>query len=113
LKEPRQIYVAFVDEKIKSTYDNLSKGTSEEKELYKFISRAITDLKNNPFTGTKIPSKLWPKEYSKNNKINSLYKYDLPNGWRLIYTIKGSHLEILSIIIEWFDHKNYERKFKY
>jgi len=27
--------------------------------------------------------------------------------------LNGSQLEILSIIIEWFDHKNYDRKFKY
>jgi hypothetical protein len=56
---------------------------------------------------------LWPKGYSTKHNINSLYKYDLPNGWRLIYTVKGSQLEILSIIIEWFDHKGYERRFKY
>jgi len=70
-------------------------------------------LKQDPFIGIKIPFKLWPQNYVQKHKINSLYKYDLPSGWRLIYTIKGSQLEILSIIIEWFDHKNYERKFKY
>jgi len=113
LNEIRQIKVAFVDDKIKSIYDKLLVGTSEERELHKFISRAISDLKLNPFIGIKIPAKLWPKGYSTKHNINSLYKYDLPNGWRLIYTVKGSQLEILSIIIEWFDHKGYERRFKY
>jgi hypothetical protein len=46
-------------------------------------------------------------------KINSLHKYNLPNGWRMLYTIKGNEIEIISIIIEWIRHKEYERKFKY
>ena len=39
--------------------------------------------------------------------------YDLPNGWRLIYTIETNEILVLAIILEWFDHKNYERTFNY
>jgi hypothetical protein len=47
-------------------------------------------------------------------RIKNLWKYDLPNGWRLLYTITADNeVEIISAILEWFDHKNYERKFKY
>ena len=70
-------------------------------------------MKKDPFVGIKIPKKLWPKEYGKNYGINNLWKYDLPNAWRLIYTVKGDAVQIVAIILEWFDHKKYERKFKY
>ncbi len=30
-----------------------------------------------------------------------------------MYTIKKDNVVILSIILEWLDHKNYERRFKY
>jgi hypothetical protein len=30
--------------------------------------------------------------------INNLRKYDLPNGWRLLYTIKGNEIEITDVI---------------
>ena len=36
------------------------------------------------------------------------------DGWRLIYTITTPNkIEILSVILEWFDHPEYERKFHY
>jgi len=47
-------------------------------------------------------------------QINNLWKYGLPDGWRLIYTIKTPNkVQILAVILEWFDHKEYERKFNY
>ncbi len=39
--------------------------------------------------------------------------YDLPSAWRLIYTIESDEIKIVSIILEWFDHKDYEKKFNY
>lgn len=50
----------------------------------------------------------------KKYRITNLWKYDLPDGWRLLYSITTpSKVEILSIIIEWFNHKNYGRRFRY
>ena len=46
-------------------------------------------------------------------KIYDFLAYDLPKGWRLIYSVTRKGVEVLSIILEWFDHKNYERRFKY
>lgn len=105
--------IAFADADIEKAFREIKEGRYEERQLFEFIRRAIEDMKKNPFCGTRIPSKLWPEEYVKKYNIKNLMKYDLPNGWRLIYTIRGNELEIISIIIEWFDHKNYERRFKY
>ncbi|HPV66505.1 MAG TPA: hypothetical protein PK655_03600 [archaeon] len=44
---------------------------------------------------------------------SNLWKYNLSNGWRLTYTIRGGEIEVISIIIEWFCHKKYENRFKY
>jgi len=112
-QDARQRHVVFADEKIKEAFDKLKAGTSEEQELYRLISRAADGLKESPFVGIKIPKTVWPKKYVQKYAINNLWKYDLPDGWRLIYTVKGSTLEIVSIILEWFDHKNYERRFGY
>ncbi len=46
--------------------------------------------------------------------MNNLWKYDLPDGWRIIYTITTPNkIEILAIILEWSDHKGYEKRFGY
>jgi hypothetical protein len=72
------------------------------------------DLEINAFCGIQIPKRLIPKEYILKYKIQNLWKYDLPDGWRLIYSIMPQgKVEILSVIFEWFNHKEYERKFNY
>jgi Txe/YoeB family toxin of Txe-Axe toxin-antitoxin module len=109
----KEIFVAFISEKIKKEFESLKEGKFEDKKLYEFISRAINDLKKNPSCGIKIPKKLWPKEYFQGGNITNLFKYDLPNSWRLIYTIKEDEIRIVNIILEWFSHKEYEKRFGY
>jgi hypothetical protein len=78
-----------------------------------FIDRALNDLKKDPDCGAKIPKRLWPKIYTQRYRISNLWKYDLPNAWRLLYTIESDEVMIMSIVLEWFDHKGYEKRFKY
>jgi len=113
IKDTRIKYVSFVNEKTKESFNKLEKGKVEDKQLYDFINRVIDDLKENPLVGIKIPRKQWPKEYIRKYGINNLWKYDLPHGWRLIYTIKGDAAQVVSIILEWFDHKTYNIRFGY
>ena len=109
----REIEVWFGDEKAKEAYESLKTGKYEDRELYEFISRAIEDLKKDPFCGISIPKSLIPKAYKTKYDVDNLWKYNLPNAWRLVYFIKGDSVKILSIILEWFDHKEYERRFNY
>ena len=54
-----------------------------------------------------------PRKYVQEYSITNLWKYDLPDAWRLIYTIGSDELKIVNIILEWFDHKEYEKRFHY
>ena len=107
------IAVTFGTLKIEKEFEELKNGKFEDKNLYTFIDRAITDLKKNPSCGTKISKHLWPKEYVTNYEIKNLWKYDLPNAWRLLYTIVGNEVKIVSVILDWMTHKEYDRKFHY
>jgi len=109
----RVIRVLVVDEQLKKSFFALEHGKNEEKELFSFINRAMDDLKKDCFCGIRIQNNHWPKKYVQKYGINSLYKYDLPNGWRLIYTIRGSEIEIVAVILEWMNHKEYDRRFGY
>lgn len=109
----KEVKVVFINEKLKSKFEDLISDRFEENQLYNFINRAIDDLKVNPFCGIKIKKRLWPKEYVNKYGITNLWKYDLPNSWRLIYTIEASEITIISILLEWFNHKDYERRFHY
>lgn len=103
-------YVGFIDKKTEKEY---YKAKEEDPQLFKFLERATNDLKINPECGIKIPKGLWPKEYTSKHSIDNLWKYNLPNAWRVIYTIVRDKVKIVSIILEWMDHKNYERRFGY
>lgn len=105
--------VHFGDEKLKEAYETLKTSKVEEQLLYKWISRAIDDLSNNAFCGIQIPKRLIPKIYIEKYNIDNLWKYDLPKGWRLIYSVTNEGVCILSIILEWMDHKEYEKRFNY
>ena len=109
----REKFVAFASEEIKHAFEELGKGKFEDLQLLGFLRRAIDDLKKNPLIGINIPKNLIPREYIVKFDVDNLRKYDLPNGWRLLYTIKGDDIMIISVLIEWLDHKNYERRFGY
>jgi len=94
--------------------EKLFKSLPEEEDLKKYMLRAIEDIKENAFCGIRIPKRLFPIDYIKRYNVTNLWKYDLPDGWRLIYTvISPDKVEIVSVILEWFNHKNYERRFNY
>ena len=105
--------VHFKDEKLKASYNKLKHSRVEDQMLYKWISRAIDDLEENVFCGIQIPKRLIPKAYIEKYKIDNLWKYDFPKGWRLLYSVANGGVSIISIILEWLSHKDYERRFSY
>ena len=109
----RKISVRIADPKLYEDLQKLKEGTFQQKQLYKFIDRATDDLKENPFCGIKIPKRLWPRSYVKKYNINNLWKYDLANGWRVIYTVEADKVQIISVILEWCSHPAYKRRFRY
>ena len=105
--------VRFVDENIKRAFYKLQEGDKSEEELFRFIDQALNNIEKNAFCGIQIPKKQIPKEYIKKYNVQNLWKYDLPNAWRLIYSIKGGKAVVVSIVLEWLDHKEYNRRFGY
>jgi len=102
--------VVFIDEKLENSFNSLK----DEDPIKKSIVSAIRELKKNAFSGIQVPKNLIPKEYIKKYGIKNLWKYDLPKGWRLLYTITADNeVELISAILEWFDHQEYERRFNY
>ncbi len=105
--------VKFADEMIKRAYYSLEKGDAAERELFKQLTRAFSDLEGNAFCGIQIQKKLIPKSYLKKYGVDNLWKYDLPKGWRLLYSVRRNEIIVISIILEWLPHKEYERRFGY
>ncbi len=105
--------IKFADEKLCEAFYNLEKGDYSEKELFKAIRKALDAIESNAFCGIQIPKRQITKNYIKKYEIENLWKYNLPGGWRLIYSITKGDILVISLIIEYLEHRAYERKFNY
>jgi hypothetical protein len=93
----------------------LEKGVSSTKEqtLFSSINQKVDLLKCNPQYGVHIAKNKIPKNYVLNYDVNNLWKCNLSGAWRMIYTLKGTEVEIFAIVLDIFSHKKYEKKFNY
>lgn len=93
----------------------IAKGitSSDHQTLLNSIKQKIGILKANPEYGIHIPKDRIPKEYIRDYDANNLWKVNLSGAWRMIYTIRGSEVEIISLILDIMNHRDYEKKFKY
>jgi len=106
--------IVFGNEKVRESFEKLKNSKSEEKQLYDSLVKAFGKLEKNAFSGIRIQKRLVPKEYEqKFGELGCLWKYNLPNAWRLIYSVGKKEVIVLSIILEWLKHKDYEKRFKY
>jgi len=112
-----------LSEEADEVYQELNKIAGEEKlkginnsfhqTLLRSINRVRDLLKQNPFAGDQVPKRLIPKKYVKKFDVDNVWRIELANRWRLIYTITGNQIEIITFIIDIFSHKNYDKVFGY
>jgi len=95
--------------------EEISKGitSSDYQTLLNSIKQKIEFLKENPQYGVHIEKKKISKEYLIKYDVNNLWKMNLSGFWRMIYTIRGNSVEIVSLVLDLLNHKEYEKKFKY
>ena len=118
----KEIKVSFSEE-FNRQYNLLLSEVKKEKikgiknslnfQLLKAIDRTLDILKIDPDYGINIPKNLIPKKYISDYGINNLRKVNLPSYWRLCYTIKTDSFEIVSILLEFMNHKDYNKRFGY
>jgi len=85
------------------------KESTQEMQLLKSIKQKIEFIKANPFYGDNIAKKLIPKGYN----VTNLWRVELTNFWRMLYTIKGDQIEIVCFVLDIMDHPKYDKKFGY
>lgn len=88
---------------------NIGKTSTPETQLFKSIKTKIEFIKQNPFYGDNIKKELIPKKYN----VLNLWRIELTNYWRMLYTIRGDEIEIICFILEIIDHDDYDKIFGY
>src|SRR3989338_6193817 len=74
---------------------------SLEMQLLKSIDREISNIKINYIS----------KQVVQRYGTNKLWKLELVSFWRIIYTITGDEVKIITFILEIMDHKKYDKVF--
>ncbi len=97
-------------------YLNSEATTSKiEKSILNAIKNKAVLIKENPHYGNPIAKKLIPKEYVKKYGTKNLFRIELPNFWRMLYSLEEGEtkIEIVAFVIEMLDHKKYNKRFGY
>ena len=87
--------------------------SSEEIQLLKSIKQKIDFIKSNPFYGNPIAKNLIPEEYKIKYKVINLFRVELSQFWRMLYTLKGDEIEIVAFVLDILPHPDYDKKFGY
>lgn len=109
----------ILSENAHKQYIKLNRFAKQESEnsvhhsLLKSVERVIEMLKKDPFKGEQIRKKMMPKSYIRKYGIDNLWRIELSNYWRMLYTIKGGSIEIINFILDIVDHKKYNKIFGY
>lgn len=91
-------------------------GTSRiERSILSAFKKKVELIKANPHYGDPIAKKLIPREYITKYAVRNLFRLELPNYWRMLYTLTDdeSKVEIIAFILDIQDHKLYNKKFGY
>ena len=105
---------AFNDlNKIVGEQRNQGITSSKDITLLNAINRLFDVVVNNPFYGENAKKDLIPKEYRQRYDADNLFIADLPDYWRMIYTLESDEIEIIAFILDIINHDEYNKKFKF
>jgi hypothetical protein len=101
--------VVFIDDSLEKSFNELD----ELDPIKKALVRAIETLKEDAFSGRNVKKSIIPKSLIQKYELNNLWIYNLPDGWRMLYVLTSEEIQIIAVILDWMDHKDYERLFKF
>lgn len=102
--------VVFVDETLEKSFNELN----EVDPVKRALIRAVNTLQENAFAGRNVKKSLIPKSLIQKYGLNNLWIYNLPDSWRMLYVLTPSEeVQIIAVILNWMNHKDYAKLFKF
>lgn len=113
----KNVRVIFSSE-AKEVYEHLNKEATNSKienTIFKAVNNKIEFIKANFHYGEPIAKDLIPEEYKEKYGVTNLFRVELPNFWRMLYTLTDgeTEIEIIAFVLDVIDHKTYNEKFGY
>lgn len=114
MKKIRVIFSPEAEE-VYNYLNQKSINSKQEKMILTALHKKIDLIKINKHYGVPISKKLIPEDYKNRYNISNLFRVELPQFWRMLYTLTDgeNEIEIIAFVLDVFDHKEYNKKFKY
>ncbi|VVB77286.1 Uncharacterised protein [uncultured archaeon] len=102
-------------EKVYVYLNSQAESSKVERSILKAINKKVELIKSNPHYGDPIAKSLIPKEYLREYGITNLFRVELPNFWRMLYTLTNdeTEMEIVAFVLDIMDHRSYDDRFGY
>jgi aromatic ring-opening dioxygenase LigB subunit len=82
-------------------------------QLLSSINAALGNIRANHYYGGLIPRKYISRGVVQKYGTDKIFRVELVGFWRLLYTIIGDEAKIIAFILEYMDHKRYDKVFGY
>ena|SRR4030067_1633350 len=114
MKKVRVIFSEEAEEVYKYLNEHAPKSKTE-RMILSALDKKIKIIKVNFHYGEAVSKKLIPEEYKKKYNVKNLFRVELPNFWRMLYTLTDSEskIEIIAFVLDVIDHDKYNKKFGY
>ncbi|MBI4361256.1 hypothetical protein HY572_05795 [Candidatus Micrarchaeota archaeon] len=86
-----------------------------ERSILNAVNKKVELIKANIHYGDPISKEKIPKEYVQRYDVKNLFRVELPQFWRMLYTLKAgdSEIEIISFVLNIEPHPAYDKRFGY
>lgn len=98
----------------------VKKGDKTHLKELGLLNKAIDELKMDFKVGQILPKKIYPsaykeylRKYAQEISIDKLWVLKVSGDWRIIYTVVGDEIGVISFILDSMKHKEYDRKFHF
>ena len=114
MKKVRVIFSPEAEEVYKHL-NEVAPNSKVDRSILNAINKKVELIKANIHYGEPIAKRLIPEEYKIKYEATNLFRVELPNFWRMLYTLTDgeSQIEIIAFVLDVLDHKDYDKKFGY
>ncbi len=98
--------IIFADVKLREAFESLEHSDKK-------LERAFKEISEDVYCGRNVRKRLIPRKFIQEYNFNNLWIYDLRSGWRLLYSVTNDDITVLALILDWMNHKDYARLFRF
>ncbi|MBU1197617.1 hypothetical protein KJ765_03825 [Candidatus Micrarchaeota archaeon] len=102
-------------EKVYRYLNERAPKSKRDRSILNAINKKVELIKANIHYGEPISKDKIPDEYKRKYGIKNLFRVELPQFWRMLYSLTegGTEVEIVAFVLEISPHGTYDKRFGY